>query len=196
MPVPQQKFREIVFQLLYSQDIGKSEERDMLALMMAELAVSRKVVRDAIEKLRKITARLPEIDALVAKSSHGYAFERIQSVERNILRMGIFELLYDSAVPPKVAIAEALRLERKFGSPEGAAFINALLDNVYKSSQGLKVDDQQMEKSLQALEQKEEMLQQDIGRASQNSLGIEKDAGEDDAREDDAREDDAPDEND
>lgn len=168
MPVPQQKFREIVFQLLYSQDIGRSEERDMLALMMTELAVSRKVVRDALERLRKISARLPEIDALIAKSSHGYAFERIQSVERNILRIGVYELLHDPAIPPKVAIAEALRLERKFGSPEGAAFINALLDNVYKSSQGLKVDKQQMEKSLHALQQKEETLKQDIERARQN----------------------------
>lgn len=168
MPVPQQKFREIVFQLLYSQDMGKSEEQDMLAMMMAELAVSRKVVRDAQVKMREIIARLPEIDALIAKSSHGYAFERIQSVERNILRIGIYELLHDPDIPPKVAIAEALRLERKFGSPEGASFINALLDNVWKSSQGLKVDQQQIEKSLQALQQKEEMIKKDIDRARQN----------------------------
>lgn len=167
MPVPQQKFREIVFQLLYSHDMGKSEERDMLALMMAELAVSRKVVRDAQGKMREITARLSEIDALIAKSSHGYAFERIQSVERNILRMGVYELLYDTDIPPKVAIAEALRLERKFGSPEGGAFINALLDNIYKSSQGLKIDEQQIERSLQALQQKEETIKQEIDRAKQ-----------------------------
>lgn len=164
MPVPQQKFREIVFQLLYSQDIGKAEERDMLALMMAELAVSRKVVRDAQGRMREITSRLPEIDAIIAKSSHGYAFERIQSVERNILRIGVFELLHDPQIPPKVAIAEALRMERKFGSPEGGAFINALLDNVYKSSQGMKVDERQMERTLQALQQREESIKKDIDR--------------------------------
>ncbi|MCE5317235.1 MAG: transcription antitermination factor NusB [Parachlamydia sp.] len=164
MPVPQQKFREIVFQLLYSHDMGKSEERDMLALMMAELAVSRKVVRDAQAKMREITARLSEIDALIAKSSHGYSFERIQSVERNILRIGVYELLHDPDIPPKVAIAEALRLERKFGSPEGGAFINALLDNIYKSSQGLKVDEHQIERTLQVLQQKEETIKQEIDR--------------------------------
>ncbi len=144
MPVPQQKFREIVFQLLYSHDMGKAEERDMLALMMAELAVSRKAVRDAQEKVRAIIAKLPEIDPLITKSALGYSFERIQSVERNVLRIGAYEMLYDAAIPPKVAIAEAMRLERKFGSPEGANFVNALLDNIYKASQGLKIDEQEV----------------------------------------------------
>lgn len=160
MPVPQQKFREIVFQLLYSHDLGKAGEQDMLALMMAELSVSRKVVKEAQEKVRAIVDRLADIDALIAKSSLGYSFDRIQSVERNILRIGVYELLYDPSIPDKVAIAEALRLERKFGSPEGGSFVNALLDNIYKSSQGLKVDEQQLVKSLDALKQHEEKVKQ------------------------------------
>lgn len=135
MPVPQQKFREIVFQLLYSHDMGKAEERDMLAMMMAELAVSRKVVRDAQTRVRDICLKLPEIDAQIARTSHQYAFDRIQSVERNILRMGVYEMLWTTEIPPKVAIAEAMRLERKFGSPEGVTFVNALLDTIYKSVQ-------------------------------------------------------------
>jgi transcription antitermination protein NusB len=164
MPVPQQKFREIVFQLLYSHDIGQAEERDMLALMMAELAVSRKAVRDAQAKMIQVTQHLKNIDQCIAKSSHGYAFERIQSVERNILRIGVYELLYDKTIPPKVAIAEALRLERKFGSPEGASFVNALLDNIYKASQGLKIDDHKIVESVQNLQKRDEEIKHDIQR--------------------------------
>jgi N utilization substance protein B len=167
MPVPQQKFREIVFQLLYSHDMGKSEERDMLALMMAELAVSRKVVRDAQAKMHQVNAHLQVIDQHIANSSHGYSFERIQSVERNILRIGVYELLFDKTIPPKVAIAEALRLARKFGSPEGATFVNALLDTIYKGSQGLKVDDQKVVESLQTLQQRDEEIKKEIKRVTE-----------------------------
>ena len=73
--------------------------------MMAELAVSRKAVRDAQAKVRAVGSHLKEIDTLIAKSSVGYSFERIQSVERNVLRIGVYELLYAAEIPPKVAIA-------------------------------------------------------------------------------------------
>jgi transcription antitermination protein NusB len=172
MPVPQQKFREIVFQLLYSHDIGQAEERDMLALMMAELAVSRKVVRDAQSKMNAIADHLPAIDQLIAKHSHGYAFERIQSVERNILRLGIFELLYDSTMPSKVAIAEGLRLARKFGSPEGASFVNALLDTIYKESQGLKADEGEIKKSVEAIKTRDATIQRVIEQSRDDGSPI------------------------
>lgn len=168
MPVPQQKFREIVFQLLYSHDMGQSEERDMLALMMTELAVSRKVVRDALDKMHKVKDNLQEIDQQIGNSSHGYAFERIQSVERNILRIGVYELLFDKTIPPKVAIAEALRLERKFGSPEGATFVNALLDAIYKASLGLKSDEQKVAESLQTLQKRDEEIKRVIEQQQKN----------------------------
>lgn len=130
MSIPQQKFRELVLQLLYSHDIGRASEEDMLPLMMAELAVTRKTVRDAQQKVRDIISKQTELDALLAQTSQSYDFERIQTVERNILRLSAYELLFDDSIPPKVAIAEAVRLARKFGTPESAGFINALLDSL------------------------------------------------------------------
>ncbi len=156
MPLPQQKSREIIFQLLYSYDLGKAHAVDMHPLLMKELSVTRKAIRDAQEKVDLILTKLPQIDDLIAKTSHSYAFERIQSVERNILRVGIFEILYDKSIPPKVAISEAMRLARKFSTPESAAFVNAVLDTIYKSSEGLKVDIHVIEDALQALIQSED----------------------------------------
>lgn len=134
MSLPQQKFREIVFQMLFSIDMGQASEEDMLPLLMAELSVTKQSVRKAQERVRNLLTRQSEIDALIAKSSTSYSFERIQSVERNILRLGIFEMLYDDEVPPKVAIAEAVRLTRKFSTPESGHFVNAILDSIYKES--------------------------------------------------------------
>src|ERR1700722_6034969 len=118
MPIPQTKFREIVFQLLYSDDSGYADEKEMIELIMKELAVTKNAVRQALEKGRSIQNRTPDIDKAIAGVSPSYSFERIQSVERNNPRLGAFELLYDDTIPPKVAIAEAMRLARKFGTPE------------------------------------------------------------------------------
>lgn len=140
MTLPQQKFREVVFQLLYSHDMGHGSEEEMIPLLMAELAITKKTVRTAQERVQTIIAQQQSIDDLISKASLSYAFERIPSVERNILRLGVFEMLYDQTIPPKVAIAEAMRLARKFSTPESASFINAIMDNLYKSSRGEEVD--------------------------------------------------------
>jgi N utilization substance protein B len=164
MSLPQQKLREVIFQLLYSQDLGKAKADDMIALLMNELAITKKKVKEGQDKLAAIQSHQNDIDAIIAKTSTSYAFERIQSVERNILRLGVYELLYDVDIPPKVAIAEAMRLARKFGSPESAAFVNAILDNVYKVSQGIKIDEDSLSESAEALAEIEEISRE----ASQN----------------------------
>jgi transcription antitermination protein NusB len=154
MALSHQKFREIVFQLLYSYDLGSPDEKVMLELMMKELAVTKKNVRLAQEKVHKIQQSLSQIDPLIASVSTSYAFERIQTVAKNILRLGIFELFFDSQtppLPPKVAIAEALRLSRKFSSPESASFVNALLDHLYQASLGEKMNQDILEQQAQLL---------------------------------------------
>lgn len=132
MSIPQQKFREVVFQLLYSQDFAGSDEKDLIEMVMQQLTVTKKVVRLGLERAQAVRAKQEEIDRLIGESSHSYEFDRIPKVEVNILRVGAFELLYDEAIPPKVAIAEAIRLARKFATPEGANFVNAVLDAIMR----------------------------------------------------------------
>jgi transcription antitermination protein NusB len=152
MSLPAQKFREIVFQLLYSYDMGRATDENMLSLLSDELAVTKKSVKEAQVRVHKILNNLETIDALITKTSHSYAFERIQSVERNILRMSVFELLFDGEIPDKVAIVEAMRLARKFSTKESASFVNAILDVLYKSRQGQKVDKEQLQSSSEELD--------------------------------------------
>lgn len=157
MTIPQKKLREIVFQLLYSRDMGYAEESDLIELIMKELAVTKNVTRQALQKVFAVEDKKEEIDRHIANISESYAFERIQSVERNILRLGIFELLVDELIPPKVAIAEAMRLARKFGTPESASFVNAMLDNLHKSSQGEKSDSKIIQETLMEMAEKENL---------------------------------------
>jgi N utilization substance protein B len=131
MPLPPQKFREAVFQILYSQDFAPELE-EIIPFMMGELKTTRRAMLDAQVRVTQVLAKCSEIDPLIAESSTEYTFDRISRVEKTILRLGLFELLHDPSIPPKVAIAEAIRLCRKFGTPESSQFVNAILDGVYK----------------------------------------------------------------
>jgi transcription antitermination protein NusB len=159
MALPPQKFRELVFQILYSQDIGFSEPDDMVSLMMKELSVTRKNVLLALQQVEEVQAIQEETDKMISQASFSYNFDRIQTVERNILRLGIYELLFKHDIPPKVAISEAMRLARKFGSPESAGFINAILDTLYKASKGEEVDPTAITQGIQEMEDCEKKTQ-------------------------------------
>ncbi|MDJ0651479.1 MAG: transcription antitermination factor NusB [Simkaniaceae bacterium] len=133
MAISQKKFRETVFQLLYSRDLNEPSDAKVLSSMLDQLVVTRKVLHQAAAKIDSIFLRMDEIDSLISKFSKDYDFKRISHVERNILRLGLFELKFEGEVPPKVAISEAVRLSRKFGTPEGGTFVNAVLDAIFQS---------------------------------------------------------------
>lgn len=133
MAIPLPKFRELMFQLLYSNDMGHAEKEDMAAFMMKELSITKQTVAQAQERIDRLLEHKREIDAMIKKVSQSYEFERIQVIERNILRLALYELFYEKSTPPKVIIAEAMRLARKFSTSESAGFINAILDQLYKA---------------------------------------------------------------
>lgn len=156
MALPPQKFREIVFQILYCQDMGHAQEKDIIELIMHELAVTKKNVLLGQERVKDILTHKNEVDEVIGRTALSYDFERIQSVERNILRLSCFEILFDTAIPPVVAIAEGVRLAKKFGTPESASFVNAILDAIYKISQGQPVDVKNIEQKTHQLKMSEE----------------------------------------
>ena len=71
------------------------------------------------------------IDKLIAQSSKNWRVERMSLADRNILRVGVYEMLYMMDIPPKVSIDEAVELGKKFGTEESGAFINGILDSIY-----------------------------------------------------------------
>lgn len=132
MALSPQKFRELVFQLVYSHDFLQEEDEDIVGFMMAELSTTKKSVKEAQEKKKKIFFNLLEIDDLIRRFSASYDLERIGKIEKSILRLGVYELCHEKDLPPKVVIAEAIRLTRKFSTAESGSFINAVLDALWK----------------------------------------------------------------
>jgi N utilization substance protein B len=132
MVVSAQKNREIIFHLLYSFDFSPYEIKEIFPILMNHHKVTKKSLYAAEEEAKQIQAKLVDIDREISATADAYKLERIPHVEKNLLRLGIFELLYCKDIPPKVAMNEAMRLARKFASAESAQFINAILDAIYK----------------------------------------------------------------
>jgi N utilization substance protein B len=84
----------------------------------------------ALELVKGVRERLAEIDKLIEDHSHNWRLDRMSRIDRNVLRLGIFELKYRADIPRKVSINEAVELGKTFGTEESSAFINGLLDRV------------------------------------------------------------------
>ncbi len=80
------------------------------------------------ELVRGVGARKEELDATLTRLSRNWRIERMAVVERNIMRLALWELLHAPAVPINVVINEAIELAKRFGTAEGAAFVNGILD--------------------------------------------------------------------
>ena len=93
-----------------------------------ETEFAKKIIKDVRENM-------PEIDRLISQYAPQWPIEQITIIDRNILRIGIYELKYDTGVPPKVAINEAIELAKNFGGPSSGKFVNGVLGAIYKDMQ-------------------------------------------------------------
>lgn len=121
------KYRELVFLILYSFEMGQSPSDELFELITQECKVTKKHVLEANTRAEAILKRRNECDDYIKNVCDEYRVERIMSVERNILRLAIFELVFEQQVPVKVVFAEAKRLAKKFSTDEAVAFVHSLL---------------------------------------------------------------------
>lgn len=124
------KARETALQILYRIDISPGPPAED---GFDELLPGTEARRYCETLVNGITSRLPEIDATIDRHSENWKVVRMGVIDRNILRIAVFELSYSKDVPYKVVIDEAVELAKRYGSEESGAFINGILDNVRKS---------------------------------------------------------------
>lgn len=127
------EIREHVFKLLFRvefHDAAELPEQDKLYFEPLELTPEhRKLISD---RTRLIEDKLPEIDKKIEELSVGWKKERIGKVELTILRLAIYEALYDDDVPAGVAINEAIELAKKYGGDDSPSFVNGILGKLTK----------------------------------------------------------------
>ena len=125
--------REFALQLLYQIDITRDEcEGCLVNFWQAHLGENiEDSIREFTEQLVKgVIQNINAIDAKISQYATNWQLERMAVVDRNILRMSCFELIFCQDIPPKVSINEAVELAKKYSGIEAGKFVNAILDKV------------------------------------------------------------------
>lgn len=130
------KSREYALQMLYQADIRRASPQQILLeeFWQAREPVPTEVKAFASALFEGTLRHRQEIDALISGHADNWELSRMAVIDRNILRLGAFELLHSEGVPPKVCINEAIELAKRFGDTESGKFINGILDAIYKSA--------------------------------------------------------------
>lgn len=121
--------REIAFKALFQIDVGKCASRSALLYSMKGFKLTgeeQQFIREAVEGT---LTNLEQIDKIIKRHLINWQLKRLPAVNRNLLRLALYEIIYRSDIPLAVSINEALELAKKYGSSEeGVAFINSVLD--------------------------------------------------------------------
>lgn len=127
--------RTIALQTLYNRDFRNNPDQDMdktLAQNMKEFAPQFDD-NGFIEKLVDgVIKNQPDIDKTIVKYAPEWPLEQITMVDRNVLRIGIYEMKFDKDIPEKVAINEAIELAKAFGGESSGKFVNGVLGSIFK----------------------------------------------------------------
>lgn len=127
------KIRENIFRILFESGFHDAEEFDRQFDNYIE-CIDEEPTEEEIDEMRKkvlaVKAKIEEIDPLIADSAKGWKLNRISNADLNIMRLAIYEILYDDDVPMKVAINEAVELAKVYGMDNSPSFINGILSKV------------------------------------------------------------------
>jgi N utilization substance protein B len=127
------KARELALQMLYENDVAGTPPSEMFG-RSEELRKATPGLRDFTERLVSGTLKNREtLDAIISKQADHWRLVRMPVVDRNILRLALFELLHEPATPRPVVIDEALEIAKRFSTPRSSQFINGILDGVLKA---------------------------------------------------------------
>lgn len=126
------KGREAAFQLIYQVDLSESPLDNSVDDFWVQMGVNHAARDFAIQLVDGVTQNLEKIDSIISLHSHHWKMHRMNSVDRSVLRVGVFELIFCPDTPIKVIINEAIEIGKKYGTEESGSFINGILDKISK----------------------------------------------------------------
>ena len=125
------KARECALKVLYAIDITKDQAADCLENFFENQEITNREIKEFTGYLVKgVCGNKPFIDGLIIKYAVNWQIERMAAIDRNVIRMAIFELLFAEAIPPKVTINEAVEIAKKYGDKDSGKFVNGILDKI------------------------------------------------------------------
>ncbi len=126
------KLREQIFKLLFRiefNDLDEMSEQCRLFFTVGDDSFDENDTEYIQNKYDAVLSKLPEIDKAINERTKGWTTERMSKVDLTIIRLGVYEIMYDDEVPEGVAVNEAVELAKKFGQDESYSFVNGVLSN-------------------------------------------------------------------
>ena len=126
------KARELALQMLYQRDLS-GNAADAIVETFEDLQKSKANTREfAVRIFRGTLDHMADIDQMIVAQADNWRLERMAVVDRNIIRMSVYEFLHETDTPKLVIIDEAIEIAKKFGTQKSSQFINGILDGILK----------------------------------------------------------------
>ncbi|MPZ15717.1 MAG: transcription antitermination factor NusB [Chloroflexi bacterium] len=123
--------RMLAFQTLHEVDLSGHQPAEVVQRLNAELGPHPHVYAYALDLVGGVVRHRPEIDALIMRYAPAWPIEQMSTVDRNLLRLGIFETLFNSSrIPVGVAVNEAVELAKRYGSEGSSRLVNGVLGSI------------------------------------------------------------------
>jgi N utilization substance protein B len=124
------KSRELAMQALFYMDMSQNDSNEMLESFCNNFSPPKKMFPFFLKLVKGVIQGKSEIDSILERFSDNWKLSRMSCVDRNTMRIAVYELLYCHDIPSKVSINEAIDMGKKFGTKESGAFINGILDSI------------------------------------------------------------------
>lgn len=126
--------RTVAMQILYEWDFHEGSQLQKIVTRNIELFADELDKEYVITSVEGVKTNLKKVDDLIIQVAPDWPIDQVAYVDKAILRLSIYEILYNTEVPPKVAINEAVELAKTFGGENSSKFINGVLGTIYRSS--------------------------------------------------------------
>lgn len=128
------RVRQIVLQILFQEDLNSTNGFDWRQFLTERLRGDARLVSFGLSLLEGVRSQRKRLDEIIQASSINWRVARMPPVDRNVLRMAVWEMT-GSDTPPRVAIDEAINLARRFGGQNSPQFVNGVLDRILRDRQ-------------------------------------------------------------
>jgi N utilization substance protein B len=125
--------REYALQFMFQTDFNDEPFDLAWADFWNKKKAGKKVKAFALELVEGVRENQMELDELLQARSENWNLKRMAAVDRNVMRIAVYEMLYREDIPPVVSLNEAVRMSKDYGTPDSGKFVNGLLDKILKS---------------------------------------------------------------
>jgi transcription antitermination protein NusB len=119
--------RELALKVLFQIDVGKLPAEEVLETSFEQVPVDPEEQAYVTDVVQGVLACLPELDRIIGSLAAGWKLDRIANVDKNVLRIALYEIIHREDIPPSVSVNEAIEIAKKYSTEDSGKFVNGIL---------------------------------------------------------------------